>query len=419
MSDDGPARPSPALLFKPAPELTPRLGSRDLFGGLEPLTYMNHAGISPPSILVKKAIGSWLADYQKRGAAAYPAWAAQRDRLRDKLAKLVGARSADQIALTQNTTRGISDIALCLDFRPGDRVVLFEGEFPSNVTPWLRAKELFGLEVTMLDGRRLLGAEEEVLGELESVLSAGDVRVVAISAVQFQTGLRTPLEEISAACRRHGALSFIDAVQAMGMVSLDVAATGVDFVACGAHKWLMGVEGAGFVYCSDAGFAKLRPRVAGWLSHEEPVGFLFEGPDRLRYDRPIRGDIRFLEGGNLSATAFAALEASLDAILEIGVGPIFEHVQAIHDAIEPRAVELGYRSLRSPRAERRSGTLGLLPPQGHDVIALQREIARQGVACATPDGVLRFSPHWPNAVDEAEQVVLTLEHALTAVPRSA
>lgn len=419
MSEEGPAQSSAALLFKPAPELTPRLGSRDLFGGLEPLTYMNHAGISPPSILVKKAIGSWLADYQKRGAAAYPAWAAQRDRLRGKLAKLVGARSPDQIALTQNTTRGISDIALCLDFQAGDRVVLFEGEFPSNVTPWLRAQELFGLEVTMLDGRRLLGAEDEVMSELEAVLTAGKVRLVAISAVQFQTGLATPLAEIAAACRRHGALCFVDAVQAMGLVGLDVAATGIDFIACGAHKWLMGVEGAGFVYCSDEGLRRLHPRVAGWLSHEEPVGFLFEGPDRLRYDRPIRGDIRFLEGGNLSATAFAALEASLDAILEIGVSAIFDHVQAIHDAIEPRAVELGYRSLRSARPDRRSGTLGLLPPDGYDVISLHREIVRQGVACATPDGVLRFSPHWPNAIDEAEQVVLTLEHALTAVPRSA
>lgn len=399
-------------LYKPARELTPRLGSRDLFGGLDPLVYMNHAGISPPSVCVRKAVTTLLTDYGKRGASAYPSWAAQRDRLRAKLAALVGAESEAQVALTLNTTRGVSDVALSFDWRRGDRVVVFAGEFPANVTPWQQAAAAFGAEVVVLDGRPLVTDEGRVLEELERTLLSGRVRVVAVSAVQFQTGLLTPLLEMSRLCRASGAKLFVDAVQAVGMVPLDVRALGIDYLACGAHKWLMGVEGAGFVYASPAGREALVPRVAGWLSHEQPTSFLFEGPGHLRHDRPIRGDVRFLEGANVSATAFAALEASLGLILELGVPEVFAHVQRVNDAIEGRAVELGFRSLRSPRAERRSGSLCLAPPDDVDVVTLHREIVRQGVACAIPDGLLRFSPHWPNAVDEADQVVLTLEHAL-------
>ena len=403
---------APPRLVPDARELQPVLGNRDLFGGLEPLVYMNHAGISPPSVVVRKAVTALLTDYSKRGAVAYPTWAAQRNRLRGKLAELVNAGGPEDIALTQNTTRGIIDVALCFPWQKGDRVVLFAGEFPSNITPWQRAAELFGLDVVMLDGRRYLADEAGALGELQATLTETPVRLVAVSAVQFQTGFHMPLVEMGRLCRAAGARLFVDAVQACGMTPVDVRAAGIDYLACGAHKWLMGIEGAGFVYASPDAAALLSPRVAGWLSHEAAVDFLFEGRGKLRYDKPIRGSIDFLEVGNLSATAFAALEASLDLLRTLGPTTIFDHVQQVNDAIEGRAVELGFTSLRSVNAARRSGTLSLLPPEGIDIVPLAREIAAQGVACATPDGHLRFSPHFSNAVDEADQVVLTLEHAL-------
>ena len=79
------------------------------------------------------------------------------------------------------------------------------------------------------------------------------------------------------------------------------------------------------------------------------------------------------------------------------------------------ALELGFSTLRSADAARRSGALCLGTPSDVDVVALHRELARLGVACATPDGMLRFSPHWPNAVDEADQIVLSLGEALARV----
>jgi selenocysteine lyase/cysteine desulfurase len=401
---------APPRLFAPAPELTPVLGDRGLFSGLEPLVYANHAGISPHSILVKKAVDTLMLDYGRRGAAAYPTWAAQRTRLREKLAALVGA-SPDEIAFTQNTTRGVSDVALSIDWKRGDRVLVFRGEFPSNVTPWQRAAELFGLEIVMLESDELRTDEARALDRIRDAARAG-LRLVAVSAVEFSTGHRVPLRAISDIAKGAGALVFVDAVQACGLSPIDAAAAGVDFLSCGSHKLLMGVEGAGFVYASREAAARLVPRTAGWLSHELAVDFLFEGEGKLRYDKGFKRTIDFLEGGNVSATAFAALEASLDAILHLGRAAIFDHVQKFNDAVEAGARSLGFTSLRSEDPERRSGALCLVAPAGVDVVRVHAEITNLGVACALPDGKLRLSPHWPNALDETEQVLLSLEEAL-------
>lgn len=401
----------PPQLYAPARELEPELGSRALFGGLEPLVYANHAGISPPSILVRKAVSNMLADYGKHGAGSFMRWMAQRERLRGKLAALVGAK-ADRIALTSNTTRGVTEVATCFPWVRGDRVFVFDGEFPANVLPWQAVAEQHGLEIVRLDAHAYLDDEEAALARLAEEARKG-VRLCAVSAVQFQTGLRMPLAAMSRVVRGAGGRLFVDAVQACGMVALDVTRDGIDFLAAGAHKWMMGLEGAGFLYATSE--VELVPRTLGWLSVEQPVDFLLEGPGRLRYDKPARREASMFEGGNLAAASFVALEAALDAILALGVDAIFAHAQRFNDAVEEGALALGYRSARAREPGRRSGILALLPPGEVSVVELHRAISELGVATAIPDGRLRISPHWPNAIDESEQVVLTLEHALERV----
>lgn len=395
----------------PGQGFTAKLGDRSLFPHLQPLVFLNHAGISAPSRPVRQAVINLLDDYAARGgAAAYPAWHAQRRRLRDKLGRLIGAPGAD-IGLVQSTTAGLTAVALCFPWREGDRVILFTGEFPANVTPWLRAAELFRLTPVFLPLDGFRAAEGDGLARLEEELERG-ARLVAVSAVQFQTGLRMPLAEIGALCRAHGAELAVDAVQACGAVPVDVDAAQIDYLACGAHKWLMGLEGCGFLYIRPDRLAALRPSVAGWLSHEEPTRFLFEGAGHLRYDRPVRRKADFVEGGNINAAGFAGLEAAVDLIQQIGVAKIHEHANAFNDALEAGLVERGFQSLRSPDPARRSASLGVLPPAGVPLAELHAHIQSLGVACATPDGVLRFSPHWPNALDEVEQVLLSADEAL-------
>ncbi|MFO0757310.1 MAG: aminotransferase class V-fold PLP-dependent enzyme [Byssovorax sp.] len=396
-----------------SPAFVARLGDRSLFPELDAVSYLNHGGISPASIAIQRAVSEVAEDYARRGASAFPRWMEQRARLKTKLAGMIGV-TANDLAFVPNTTRGVIDIALCFPWNKGDRVIVFAGEFPANVTPWQRAAEAFGFEVVFLPIADFEASDDQGLARLREELSRG-ARLVAVSAVEFQTGLKMPLEAIAELCHAHDAQVFVDAVQALGAVPLDAAKTKIDYLACGSHKWLMSLEGAGIVYIRPDRVAALRPTVAGWLSHEEGLRFLFEGKGHLRYDRPIRKTASFLEGGNYNTAGLAALEASLDLILSIGVPAIYAHIQRYHDALEAGLVARGLKSLRQRDPARRSATLSVLPPEGVDVVLLHKEINARKVACALPDGVLRFTPHWPNAIDEVPAVLAVVDESLRAV----
>ncbi len=373
-------------------------GSRELFPHLESRVYLNHASVAPPSLLVEEAVATWTHTYARLGFGAVPLVMAQRARLKQELATLLGCTAAD-LALTVSTTRGLLDLAECIPFEPGDRILCFRGEFPANVTPWFAAAH--GARAELLPQE---GLDDAALLEIvESALRAGGVRLLAFSAVQFATGRAMPVGALTALAHRYGAEVCVDAIQALGVVPLDVTALGIDYLASGAHKWLMGMEGAGFVYAAPSRVAALRPRVAGWLSHEDPLGFLFEGAGKLRYDAPIRHTIDFLEGHSLSAIAFMALGAAVQPLLELGVPAIQAHVAAIDDALEAGLIDRGFTSLRAPGSA--SGTLSLLPPAGESPVAWAAHFNRLGIAMSGPDGKLRFSPHWPNHLDEVPLVL--------------
>jgi cysteine desulfurase/selenocysteine lyase len=154
------------------------------------------------------------------------------------------------------------------------------------------------------------------------------------------------------------------------------------------------------------------PRTAGWLSHQNAARFLVEGPGMLRYDRPIRSRADFLEAGTASEVSLAGLLAAVEILLGLGIPAVLAHVGRYLDRLEPALRERGFRSLRAPEPERRSGILSLEPPPGHGAAALARALRERGVACATPDGALRLSPHWPNHEEEIPRLLRVLDEVL-------
>jgi selenocysteine lyase/cysteine desulfurase len=373
-----------------------------------PPKYLAYAGVAPPSNAVRQAVAATLDLVATQGPGAFPVLGERRERLRQSVARLIGA-AADQVAFVPGTTRGLLELAWCLPWKSGERVVVFRGEFPANVSPWQRAAELFGLELEFVSLAGAVRDLEPMLAQLETALKKG-VRLVAVSAVQFQTGLRMPLARISELCRRYGAELAVDAIQACGIVPLDVHASGIDYLACGAHKWLMGVEGAGFVYARDAG--TLIPRTAGWLSHDDALGFLLRGPGELRYDRPLKSGIDFVEGSSSGSLALSALGASLDAILARGVEAIWQQVSRYLDRLEAGLVERGLVSLRSADPDARSGILSFEAPRSTTAAQIVMGLKARGVFASTPDGLIRFAPHYPNPDDEVLEILAALDAVL-------
>ena len=130
--------------------MTPEL--RALFPITERSIYLNHAAVSPPPITTIRAVESQLKDVHENGSVNFRDWLATKEQARELLAKLLGARP-EQVAFVRNTSDALSSVANGLTWRAGDNIVTFSREFPSNIYPWLRVRDNFGVEVRMCEER--------------------------------------------------------------------------------------------------------------------------------------------------------------------------------------------------------------------------------------------------------------------------
>ncbi|MFT3924711.1 MAG: aminotransferase class V-fold PLP-dependent enzyme [Myxococcales bacterium] len=389
----------------------PQLGDRSLFPDLAARAYLAHAAVSPVSSRVAQAVHRCLSDYAQRGVAAAIDMARLRADARALAAQLLHANSSE-IGLVQSTSAGVIAIARSLPFLPKQRVIVFEGEFPANFTPWQLVARDLGLELVSLPLAAFLRSDEEGLALLRGELERG-ARLVAVSAVQFQTGLRMPLKSMAELCHAHGAELFVDAIQALGVVPLDVKELGIDYLAAGGHKFMMGLEGAGLLYVRNECLPALSLGLAGWTGHEDAFSFLMDDQaGQLRYDRPLVRATTFVEQGAVSMVGYAALSASLQMLLELGVSSIFDHVAHYLDSLEPALLALGLTSVRARERARQSAILAFKLPPGPALTQVARRLGEQGIVVSTPDGHLRLAPHFANHISEIPAVVLAVQRAL-------
>jgi len=121
------------------------MGERTWFPKLGSRAYVAHAAVAPLSEPSRRMLDEAADDYASGGRLAFPKWVAQRERVRAKLGRLIGAR-ADDIALVQSTAHGLQAVALGIRWQRGERIAVIRGEYPTNVCVWQRVAERFGLE---------------------------------------------------------------------------------------------------------------------------------------------------------------------------------------------------------------------------------------------------------------------------------
>jgi selenocysteine lyase/cysteine desulfurase len=174
----------------------------------------------------------------------------------------------------------------------------------------------------------------------------------------------------------------------------------------------MGPEGAGFLYVADRCAESFTPRLAGWLSQRDPVAFLVGDEPQLRYDRPFRHGAQGMEIGTSNVIGLAGLGASLELLHQLSVPAIHAHVDSYLDALESGLVERGFRSHRAKAPALRSSLLTVAMPDDVRLTKLAAALRARGVICNTPDGLMRFAPHWPNHIEEVPQILSAVDDAL-------
>ncbi len=363
------------------------------------LIYLNHAAVAPWPMRTAAAIRTFTDENLQRGAQHYPQWLLVEQRLRERLQQLIGARAADEIALLKNTSEGLSVIAHGLDWRAGDNVVIPASEFPSNRIVWESLAE-YGVEVRAIDIRNCDDPEAALLQAFDA-----RTRLLSVSAVQYDSGLRLDLTRLGRACEDAEVLFCVDAIQSLGALPLRVREIRADFVVADGHKWLLGPEGVALFYCRRELFERLRLRQYGWHMVEHPHDF-----DRRDW-QPATTARRF-ECGSPNMLGIHALEASLGLLQEIGDTAVAERILANSAYLIEQLTAINGVEIVTPVAAGRHAGIVSFKTAARDMQALHSQLQQAGVICAVRGGALRFSPHFYTPREHLARALELLAEAL-------
>jgi cysteine desulfurase / selenocysteine lyase len=353
-------------------------------------TFLDHAAVAPLSARARQALFDWTEYMTVNGGIRLHVWNQRIEEVRRLAGQLLNADPLD-VAFIKNTSEGVGIVAEGFPWQPGDNVVTAAEEYPANIYPWLNLANR-GVEVRRVPSR---GSRVE-LDDLRAAID-GRTRLVSLSMVEFASGFRNDLDVIGSLCRERGVYFFVDAIQGLGVLPLDVQRTPVDFLAADGHKWLLGPEGAGIFYLRRDLVEMLHPVGIGWNSVVGAQNF-------STIDFRLKPHAGRWESGTLNVGGISALGGSLELLLEIGIPLVAARVLELTDHLCERAARAGLEVFSSRLPGDRSGIVSLFVA-GADPAALVRRCREAKVIVNQRAGRVRVSPHCYNTTDELDHLV--------------
>jgi len=315
--------------------------------------YFNVAGSGPTFPVAQRSaerFRTWLNEVGMFGHVGYAAYNAALDATRADLAAALGdPDGAARVALAQSATDGLNTLIAGLAIPQRSVILTTLEEHGSALYPLRRRAEL-GDELREIGWHRDPG---RLLEELRGGMRDG-ARALVISLVSCKSGDVLPVREACRIARDAGAISIVDAAQALGQVRVDVDDLGADAVVTLGHKWLHGPLATGGFWVRD--LALFGPTRLGWRSRLElPTGSRDYNPNATRF-----------EAGTVDAAAFVGLRQTLVVHRLLGSW-VSERVRTLRRRMLERIAELPFTVRSTPEAP--TGIV-VVEPKGGDVAAL-------------------------------------------------
>src|SRR4051812_29408753 len=219
---------------------------RELFEVPREIAYLNNGSYTPLPRAVRAAGEAGVASKSAPWLMDADAIVARAEAVRAAAARFIGA-SADDIAIVNSAAYGIATAAANLPVGQGTRILLIEGEFPSQSLEWARLAETRG---AMLDVVPRPADGDWTTALLERIEATGlpPVGIAALTPLVWTDGSLIDLERLTPKLREQGAAIIVDATQGTGVLPLDVGRLGADYLVFPTYKWLLGPYTLAFLY---------------------------------------------------------------------------------------------------------------------------------------------------------------------------
>jgi selenocysteine lyase/cysteine desulfurase len=362
------------------------------------IIYLNHAAVSPWPTRTTEAVQRFAIENSTQGSKNYPQWEKQLYFLREQLRDLLNAPAAADIALLKNTSEALSVVAYGLTWQNGDNIVITNQEFPSNRIVW-ESLQNQGVTVRKADISHTTDPETSLFASVDK-----KTRLIAISAVQYATGLRMDLAKIGTFCRDNDILFCIDAIQSLGALQFDVQTIHADFVMADGHKWMLAPEGLAVFYCKAERREQLQLKQYGWHNIEDPHNF-----DAKTWT--VAADARRFECGSPNMLSIHALSASLSLLAEVGMQTVEEKVLDNSRYLIEALTQIPDIQILSPKDHNRYAGIITFRHRQIKTSALFYHLLDQGIVSAQRGGGVRFSPHFYTGREKLEMAVKCVKSA--------
>lgn len=360
------------------------LGSqRELFEMPEDIAYLNCAYMSP-QLRRAREVGEWAVSRKSRPWEVTPnAFFEDVEVVRALFARLVGGE-ADGVAVVPSVSYGISVAAANVPVHEGEKILILEDQFPSNVYPWRELASRSGAKLVTVTRPEDYDWTRALIEEIDT-----DTAVVAAPNCHWTDGSLVDLARVGERVREVGGSLVVDGIQSLGALPFEVSDVRPDFLIAASYKWLLGPYGVGFMYV-DQKHRDGRPIEHNWINRRGSEEF----SQLVDYEDAFQPGARRYDVGERSNFVLLPMAAeALRQLLDWGVENVSETIGALTDLIEQKAQERGIATI--PKERRARHMIGLmLGPGAPDDLATR--LMRHDVFVSVRGPSVRVSPHLYN-----------------------
>jgi selenocysteine lyase/cysteine desulfurase len=376
------------------------LGSqRDLFEMPDDIAYLNCAYMSP-QLRRAREIGEWAVSRKSRPWEITPDdFFEDVEVLRALFARLVGG-DADGVAIVPSVSYGISVATANVPVHEGEKIIILEDQFPSNVYPWR--------ELASREGANLVTVPRPEDSDWTRVLVEeidGDTAVVAAPNCHWTDGSLVDLARVGERVREVGAALVVDGIQSLGALPFAVSEVKPDFLIAASYKWLLGPYGIGFMYVGEK-YREGQPIEHNWINRHKSEDFA----QLVDYQDAFQPGARRYDVGERSNFVLLPLAAeALRQILEWELENVSETIGKLTDLVERKAEERGLTVIPKEKRARHMTGLMLGPGAPAD---LATRLMRHDVFVSVRGPSVRVSPHLYNTEEDIDRFFEVVERVV-------
>jgi selenocysteine lyase/cysteine desulfurase len=340
-------------------------------------------------------------------------------RVREVLASYLGGQP-EEVALTQNTTTGLALIYHGLQLKPGQEILTthhdHEVHHEAIQLSTLRSGASFRKIALFEEASR--ATAEDIVSRIQSSIRP-ETRVVGITWVHSQSGIRLPIRRIADALSRVNAqrdpaeriVLVVDGVHGLGCTDETVAAMGADYFSAGTHKWMFGPRGTGLVWAKAEGWARLRPTLPNFSDEETYVAWKQNRPPRTPNNAR-----RMTPGGFQAYEHQWATVAAVRMHQAIGRARVASRVAELNGRIKDALAGMPKVKVHTPRDPALSAGIVCFEVEGQSPESVVKSLlARRVIASTSPyaNTYARLSAGIFNTPAEVDQAVAALRTAVS------